>query len=101
MAEHLVRELTIEEAFQIEIQATIAHNNKSSVKWCALSYEERNKNKVNSPLHMIWAGRRYHLEGDMNPIADIPSSSVVYPRGLLVWSSIQSLAKIVLLQIRG
>ena len=37
MSERLVRDLAIEEALQIEIKYTLAHNNKSYVQWCDLS----------------------------------------------------------------
>ena len=50
---------------------------------------------------MIWAGRRDRLEGDMNPLVGMPSSSVGYLMSLLVWSSIQSPAEILMIQIRG
>ena len=46
MAEPLVRDLEIEEALQIEIKATLEHNNQSYVQWCALSDEEINQNKL-------------------------------------------------------
>ena len=37
---------------------------------------------------MIWAGRKDHLLGDMNPLAGMLSSSVGEARGSLEWSSI-------------
>ena len=46
------------------------------------------KTKSKSLLHMIWAGRSDHLEGDITPIAGMNLSSVVYLRVLLVWYSI-------------
>ena len=55
----------------------------------------------NSPLHMIWAGRRDHMEGYITPIAGMPSSSVGYLRELLVWYSIQRPDESVMIQIRG
>ena len=55
----------------------------------------------NSPLHMIWVGRRYHMEGYMTTLSVMPSSSVVYIRELLVCSSIQRPVESVMLQIIG
>ena len=46
MAEHLVRDLAIEEAVQDEIKYTLEQNNHSYVDWCALSDKGENKNKV-------------------------------------------------------
>ena len=39
---------------------------------------------------MIWADRRYHLVGDMNPLAGMPSSLVEESMGSFEWSSIIS-----------
>ena len=46
MAERLVRYSAIKRCIKIRIKDTLAHNNQLYVKWCALSDEERNKNKV-------------------------------------------------------
>ena len=46
MKERLVKDLAIEEALQNRIKEALEHNNQSYVNWCALSYKERNKNKV-------------------------------------------------------
>ena len=46
MAEWLMRDLAIEEDVQMEMKYTIAHNKKTYVKHCALTYEETNKNRV-------------------------------------------------------
>ena len=67
MVERLVRDLVIEEALQDKIKDTLKHNNKSYVDWCALSDKEKTTTRLNLPLHMIWAVRRDHLVGDMNP----------------------------------
>ena len=99
--ERLLRDLAIEEAIQIEIKDTPSHKNKSYVKWCDISDEERNKKSQNSPLHMIWAGRRYHLERYMTPLVGTTSSPVVYLRELLLLSSIQRTSGSVMLRIRG
>ena len=89
------RDLVIEEALQIEIKATLSHNNQLYEQWCALSDEEINKNKVKITViyDMGWQKRSYHLEGDNTRLAGMPSSSVGYLRELLVWSSIQRPAK--------
>ena len=50
---------------------------------------------------MIWDGRRDHLDGDMNTIAVIPSSSVRYLRALLEYSFVKSPAESLMPQIRG
>ena len=50
---------------------------------------------------MIWAGRRYHLEGDMTPLAGMSLLPVGYIRVLLAWSSIQRPSESVMLWIRG
>ena len=55
---------------------------------------------LNLPLHMIWAGRIYHLLGDMNPLASMPSSFVVEERVSLEFSSITRPAGIVMLRKR-
>ena len=49
---------------------------------------------------MIWASIRDHMEGDMTPLAVIPSSSVGYLRVLLAWYSIQRPDKILMMWIR-
>ena len=38
-------------------------------------YQKRKKIKtrLKLPLHLIWAGRRYHLVGDMTPLLGMPS----------------------------
>ena len=65
MAERLVRDLAIEEALQDKIKDTLEHNNQSYVDCCALSYKEKNNNKVklNITYDMGWkkisSGRRY------------------------------------------
>ena len=65
MAEQLVRDLAIEEAIQDEIKYTLEHNNHSYIDWCALSDQEKNKNKVKLMVtyDMGWqkrsSGRRY------------------------------------------
>ena len=46
MAERLVRYLAVEEALQEEMKHTLEHNNKSYGDWCAISYKDKNKNKV-------------------------------------------------------
>ena len=46
MDERLVRYLAIEEALQDKIKYTLEHNNQSYGEWCALSDEDKNKNKV-------------------------------------------------------
>ena len=88
MAERLVRDLAIEEALQDEIRDTLEHNNNSYVDWCALADKEKITTRLKLPLHMIWAGRRDHLVGDMTPLADMPSSLVEEARGSLKCSSI-------------
>ena len=45
MEERLDRDLAIEEALQIEIKDTLAHNNQYYVEWCALSDEEGDKTR--------------------------------------------------------
>ena len=50
---------------------------------------------------MIWADKRDHLELDMTPLSGMPSSLVGYIRALLVWFSIQTTSKFVMMQIRG
>ena len=59
------------------------------------------KTRLNSPLHMIWSGKSVHLEGYMNPLAIMPSSSVGYLRKLLVWYSIKRPHLRVMLRIIG
>ena len=49
---------------------------------------------------MIWAGRRYHLVGDMTPLAGMPSSLAEEARGSLEWSSIPRTAGSVMLHKR-
>ena len=46
MAEQLVRDLAIEQALQEEIKDTLEHNNQSYGDRCALSDEDKKKNKV-------------------------------------------------------
>ena len=46
MAERLVRDLVIKEVLQTETKKTPEHNNQSYVDWCALSDNNKNKNKV-------------------------------------------------------
>ena len=41
------------------------------------------------------------MEGDMNPLAGMPSSLVVFLRTILAWSSIQRPAESFMLHIRG
>ena len=55
----MVRDLDIEEAFQIKIRATLAQKNKSYVRWCALSYEKTYKNKLKLTItyDMRWQKR--------------------------------------------
>ena len=55
---------------------------------------------THTPLHMIWASRRYHMEGYMTPIAGMLLPSMGYLRVLLVWFSIQRPHKSVILRIR-
>ena len=45
MNEQLVRDLAIEEYLQIEIKATLEHNNKSYVKWRGISEEKKLKTR--------------------------------------------------------
>ena len=65
MAERLVRDLTIGEAIKDEIKYTIEHKYQSYVDWCALSYKEKNNNKVKLTVthdmgwHKRSSGRRY------------------------------------------
>ena len=47
MSEWMMIDLYIEEYLQMEIKDSLSHNNKSFRKWFDLSYEERNKNRVN------------------------------------------------------
>ena len=61
---------------------------------------EKIKTRLNLPLHMIWAGRRDNMVGDMTPLACMSSSLVAEARGSLVWSSIPRASKIVILQKR-
>ena len=49
---------------------------------------------------MKWAGQRDNLEGDMTPLAGMPSSSEVYLKTSFVSSSIQMPDKIIILWIR-
>ena len=49
---------------------------------------------------MIWAGIRYHLVGDMNPLVGMSSSLVGESRGSLEWSSIPRNAGSAVLQKR-
>ena len=56
--------------------------------------------RLNLPLHMIWAGRKDHLVGDMTPLAGMPSSLVGEARGSLEWSSISRPDGSVMLQKR-
>ena len=55
---------------------------------------------LNLPLHMIWAGRRDHMLGDITPLSGMPSSSVVEARVSLEWSSITRPVVILMLQKR-
>ena len=41
----LLRDLDIKEALQIGLKSKLAHNNELHVKWCAISYQERNKTR--------------------------------------------------------
>ena len=50
---------------------------------------------------MIWAGRRYHMVGDMTPLAGMSSSLVGEAGGSLEWSSIPEPAGIVMLRKIG
>ena len=65
MKERLVKDLAIEEALQNRIKEALEHNNQSYVNWCALSYKERNKNKVKLTVtydmgcQKISSGRKY------------------------------------------
>ena len=54
--------------------------------------------RLNLLLHMIWAGRKDHLVGDMNPLSGMPSSLMVEARGSLELSSIPRPAGSVMLQ---
>ena len=53
-------------------------------------YQRRKKitTRLNLPLHMIWAVRRYHLVGNMTPLESMPSSLVEEARRSFQWSSI-------------
>ena len=46
MEERLARDLAIEEDLQIKIKDTLLQKNQYYVQLCALSYEERHKNKI-------------------------------------------------------
>ena len=81
MAERLVIYLAIEEAIQDEIKYTLEHKNHSYVKWCALSEKGEITSRLNLPLHMIWAGGRDHMVGDMTSLAVMPSSFLGEARG--------------------
>ena len=85
MAEKLVQDLAIEEALQTKIKETLEHNNQSYVGRCVLVDKEKIIIRLNLPLHMIWAGRRYHMVRDMTTLSGIPSSLVGEARGLLEW----------------
>ena len=39
-------------------------------------------------LHIIWANRRDHMVGDINPLSGMPSSLSVESRGSLEWTYI-------------
>ena len=45
MTKRLVRDIAIEEGFQIKIKDTLAHNNQFYVKWYALADEDINKTR--------------------------------------------------------
>ena len=49
---------------------------------------------------MVWDGRRDHTEGDMTPLAVMPSLRIGYLRQLLVCPSIQSPVESVMLFMR-
>ena len=63
-------------------------------------YQTRKKiiTRLNPPLHMIWAGRRYHLIGYMNPLEGMTSSLVGEERVSLEWSYIPRPAVSVILK---
>ena len=65
-------DLATEEAFKNGIKDTLEHNNKSYVNWCDLSDKEKIRTRLDLPLHMIWAGKRDNLVGDMTTIAVMP-----------------------------
>ena len=100
MAERLVRDLAIEEALQDKIKDTLEHKNQSHVNWCALSDKGKITTSLKLPLHMIWAGRRDHLVGDMTPLTGMTSSLVGEARGSFEWSSIPKPVGSVILQKR-
>ena len=100
MAERLVRDLAIEEALQDEIKDTVEHNNQSYIDCCAISDKGKIRTSLNLPLHMIWAGRRDHLVGDITPLAGMPSSLMGEARVSLGWSSIPMPVGSVMLQKR-
>ena len=77
MEEQLVKYLDIEEALQTKIKEALEHKNQSYVNWCALSYKEKIKTRLNLLLHIIWAVRRDNLIVDMNTLEGMPSSLVV------------------------
>ena len=100
MAKRLVIYLAIEETLRGEIKDTLEHKNQSCVDWCDLSDKEKITTRLNLQLHMIWAGRRDHLVGDMTPLADMPSSLVGESRGSLEFSFIPRTAVSMMLQKR-
>ena len=63
-------------------------------------YQTRKKirTRLNLPLHMIWAGIRDHMVGDMTPRVGMPSSFVGEARVSLEWSSIPRPVGSVMLQ---
>ena len=65
-------------------------------------YQTREKRRtgLNLPLHIIWDGRRDHLEGDMAPLVGMPSSLVGEAKGSLEWSFTPMPAGIMMLRKR-
>ena len=98
MAERMVRDLDIEEAIQEEIKHTLEHNNQSYGDWCALSYKDKNNNKVKLTMtyDMGWqkrsSGRRYDSSRG--------HALTIRARGSLEWSYIPRLSISVTLQKR-
>ena len=85
MEEQLVKYLEIEEALQTKIKEALEHKNQSYVDWCALSYKEKIKPRLNLLLHTIRSVRRDHLVVDMTHVAGIPSSVVLEAKVSLEW----------------
>ena len=89
MVEQLVKDLAIEEDLQIKLKYTQAHNNKSYVRWCAISDEEINLKKVKLTVtyDMGWqersSGRRYESSSRHALIISGISKGVI---GMLLYS---------------